>query len=104
MNGAFAATQIAVLIATAEKRLLDQLRAADAYSPDRAVALERSSELEEGHLRTLLKEGVVRRTDAELYYLDEQALANRRNTPVGAVWIVVGAAILVAGLLWLVLR
>lgn len=70
-------SQIAVMIAAAEKRLLDQLRTAGATDPRGAVVLQIQDEMSAGQLRTMIRKGLVVESEPGRYYLDEAALAQR---------------------------
>jgi hypothetical protein len=97
------ATQIAVLVAAAEKHLLDQLRAAGATDPSRAVALEVRNDMETSHLRTLTQRAIVVESGPGRYYLDEAALKKRSRVGRGGALALAAAVVLVCVALALVI-
>lgn len=68
------------MLAAAEQKRLAPFRAAGATSPDRAIPLTVDESARDGHLRSLLRLGIIVEASPGRYYLDERALARRRTS------------------------
>ena len=100
MSGAVAAASV-----RSEKRIVQTLRAANALSAERAVALQSGRLIQRGALRRLMRRNAVIETSPDLYWLDETAYAEMRNLRVSrlilslfglAAVIIIAAAVTIA--------
>ena len=86
----------------AERRMIEALRAAEAFSPDKAIPLSPDSNLARLALRGLLRQNAIRQAQAGFYYLDEPVYAAVRKSRqrmligVGVIAVVFGVAIAIA--------
>lgn len=86
----------------AERRIIEALRAAEAFSPDKAIPISPDRNLGQLALRGLLRQNAVRQGQAGFYYLDEPVYAavkkTRQRTMIGVavIAVVFGGAILIA--------
>ncbi|WP_426050510.1 M20/M25/M40 family metallo-hydrolase [Brevundimonas sp. SL161] len=86
----------------AERRMIEALRAAEAFSPDRAIPLAPDRNLARLALRGLLRQNAIRQARAGLYYLDEPVYAAVRKSRqrlligVGVIAVVFGVALAIA--------
>lgn len=93
---------VAAIRMRAERQMIEALRAAEAFGPDKAIALAPDRNLGKLALRGLLRQNAVRQAQAGFYYLDETIYAavrkERRRLAVGiaVIAIVFGVAIAIA--------
>ena len=86
----------------AERRMIEALRAAGAFSPDRAIPLAPDWNLARLALRGLLRQNAIRQARAGVYYLDEPVYAAVRKSRqrlligVGVIAVVFGVALAIA--------
>lgn len=86
----------------AERQMIDALRAAEAFSPEKAIPLAPDSNLARLALRGLLRQNAVRQVQAGFYYLDEPVYAAIRKTRqrlligVGVILLIFGGALAIA--------
>jgi len=86
----------------AERRMIEALKAAEAFSPEKAIPLAPDRNLGKLALRGLLRQNAVRQAQAGFYYLDEPVYAavrkSRQRLAIGVAVIVVvfGVAIAIA--------
>ena len=86
----------------AERRMIETLREAEAFSPDKAIPLAPDRNLARLALRGLLRQNAIRQAQAGFYYLDEPVYAavrkNRQRMLIGVVVvaIVLGGALAIA--------
>nr|WP_303694209.1 M20/M25/M40 family metallo-hydrolase [Brevundimonas subvibrioides] len=86
----------------AERRMIEALRAAGAFSPDRAIPLAPDRNLARLALRGLLRQNAIRQARAGVYYLDEPVYAAVRKSRqrlligVGVIAVVFGVALAIA--------
>lgn len=64
----------------AERRMIEALRAAEAFSPDKAIPLAPDKNLARLALRGLLRQNAIRQAQAGFYYLDEPVYAAVRKS------------------------
>lgn len=64
----------------AERQMIEALRAAEAFSPDKAIPLAPDKNLARLALRGLLRQNAVRQAQAGFYYLDETTYGAVRKT------------------------
>lgn len=87
------ATQIAVMAAAAEKRVLERLRAASATRPEQARPVDPRDSMERSALGRLSAAGVLVEAAPGRFWLDERAAADReRHTARVAGTVVAGMA------------
>ena len=71
----------------AERQMIEALKAAEAFSPDKAIPLAPDRNLARLALRGLLRQNAVRQAQAGFYYLDEPVYAairkNRQRMLIG---------------------
>lgn len=93
---------VAAMRMQAERRMIEALRAAEAYGPDKAIPLAPDKNLGKLALRGLLRQNAVRQAQASFYYLDEavygEVRKSRRRLAIGLALIAVvfGTAIAIA--------
>ena len=86
----------------AERQMIEALRAAEAFSPDKAIPLAPDRNLARLALRGLLRQNAVRQAKTGFYYLDEPAYAGIRKTRqrlligVAVIAVVLGGAVVIA--------
>ena len=86
----------------AERRMIEALQAAEAFSPEKAIPLSPDKNLAKLALRGLLRQNAIRQAQAGFYYLDEPVYAairkNRQRMLIGVVVVAVvfGVAIAIA--------
>jgi acetylornithine deacetylase/succinyl-diaminopimelate desuccinylase-like protein len=86
----------------AERRMIEALRAAQAFGPDSAIPLAPERNLGRLALRGLLRQGAIRQAASGLYYLDEPVYAavrkSRQRLLIGlaVIAVVFGVALLIA--------
>ena len=86
----------------AERRMIEALRSAEAFSPDKAIPLAPDRNLAKLALRGLLRQNAVRQAQPGFYYLDEPVYAAIRKSRqrmligVGVITVVFGVAIAIA--------
>jgi acetylornithine deacetylase/succinyl-diaminopimelate desuccinylase-like protein len=86
----------------AERRMIEALKAAEAFSPDKAIPLAPDRNLARLALRGLLRQNAIRQAQAGFYYLDEPVYAAVRKSRqrmligVGVIAVVFGVAIAIA--------
>jgi hypothetical protein len=92
------ASWIAIMVADADKHLLDQLRQAGAVEPATATDLKlRSNTMDAVHLKSLLQASAIVETSSGRYYLNEAALAQRSRThSTAAAWVIVFAVVILS--------
>ncbi len=86
----------------AERRMIEALREAEAFGPDKAIPLAPERNLARLALRGLLRQNAIRQAQAGFYYLDEDVYAgirkSRRRLAIGVavIAVVFGVAIAIA--------
>lgn len=86
----------------AERRMIEALRAAEAFTPDKAIPLAPDKNLARLALRGLLRQNAVRQAQAGFYYLDETVYGvvkkTRQRTMIGVIVIAIvfGVALAIA--------
>ncbi|WGM32164.1 M20/M25/M40 family metallo-hydrolase [Brevundimonas sp. NIBR11] len=93
---------VAAMRMKAERQMIEALRAAEAFGPDRAIPLMPDRNMGKIALRGLVRQNAVRQAQAGFYYLDEPIYAevrkNRRRMAIGValITIVLGVAVAIA--------
>ncbi|MFC5346072.1 M20/M25/M40 family metallo-hydrolase [Brevundimonas staleyi] len=86
----------------AERQMIEALKAAEAFTPDKAIPLMPEKNLGKLALRGLLRQNAVRQAQAGFYYLDEPVYAGIRKTRqrlligVAVIAVVLGGALMIA--------
>lgn len=95
-------TVVAAKRMQAERRMVEALREAEAFGPDKAIPLAPDRNLARLALRGLLRQNAIRQAQAGFYYLDEDVYAgvrkSRRRLAIGVavIAVVFGVAIAIA--------
>lgn len=85
----------------AEKRLVEALRDAGAFSAEAAIALQHGRFMQHGALRRLLRHGAIHEVQHERYWLDEsayQTLRKHRQGRIGLIVLGLLAALIIASI------
>lgn len=86
----------------AERQMIEALRAAEAFGPDKAIPLMPEKNLGKLALRGLLRQNAVRQARTGFYYLDEPVYAGIKKTRqrlligVAVIAVVFGGALMIA--------
>lgn len=86
----------------AERQMIEALRAAEAFGPDKAIPLMPENNLGKLALRGLLRQNAVRQARTGFYYLDEPVYAGIKKTRqrlligVAVIAVVFGGALMIA--------
>lgn len=86
----------------AERQMIEALRVAEAFGPDKAIPLMPEKNLGKLALRGLLRQNAVRQAKTGFYYLDEPVYAGIRKTRqrlligVAVIAVIFGGALMIA--------
>jgi hypothetical protein len=97
---ALLAPLLGAAIRRADSRIQNELRDAEATSPDRATTLSLRSPIARWRLGRLTREGVVHALDAGRYYWDENAWGEFRRARRRRALAVIAVLVLAVGVLW----
>ena len=91
------ATSVAAMMAAARRRVEQQFFDMDAFSPDRAIAIDTPRRVQERFLEQLKAENVVHEQEPGRYWLDLRAYEEmRRMRMITAFWIIAAFLIVMA--------
>ena len=98
------ATTAAAAMAAARRRVEKQFFDKDAFSPERAIAIDTPRRIQERFLEQLRAENIVHETEPGRYWLDLKAYEEMRRKRMIMVFWIIGALIVVMGTVALVSR